>query len=260
MSKLPAILLTPVPVTLSTPVVVRFPAATLPVTASEVNVPTLVIFGCAAVVTVPAVVAAPLSAPVNVVALTLPALILPVTANEPNVPTLVILGCAAVVTVPAVVALVAAPLNAPTNVVAVIELFDKLAVSPVLVSSATLPVAAFAKTRKLFPVPAATLILSATLAYATFKLDTRVVLVTVNGAVPVVTFEINRLAVTLPLEFSAVNVPTLVMLGCAAVVTVPAVVAAPLSAPVNVVALTLPALTLPVTAKLVSVPVLVIFG
>ena len=37
--------------------------------------------------TVPAVVAAPLSAPVNVVALTLPAVMLPVTASDPNVPT-----------------------------------------------------------------------------------------------------------------------------------------------------------------------------
>ena len=73
-------------------------------------------------------------------------------------------GCAAVVTVPAVVALVAAPDREPTNVVAVIELFDKLAVRPVLVSSATLPVAAFAKTMKLFPVPAATLVKSVTLA------------------------------------------------------------------------------------------------
>ena len=86
--------------------------------------PTLVIFGCAAVVTVPAVVAlvaAPDNAPVNVVADTLPALMLPVTAKLVSVPVLVMLGCALVVTVPAVVALpavVAAPLNAPVNVVA----------------------------------------------------------------------------------------------------------------------------------------------
>ena len=48
-----------------------FPAATLPVTAKEVNVPTDVMFGCAFVVTVPAVVAVvavPLNAPTNVVA------------------------------------------------------------------------------------------------------------------------------------------------------------------------------------------------
>jgi len=50
---------------------------TFPVTARLVNVPTLVIFGCAAVVTVPAVVAVvalvavPLSEPTNVVAVIL---------------------------------------------------------------------------------------------------------------------------------------------------------------------------------------------
>ena len=55
-------------------------------------------------------------------------------------------------------------------------------------------------------------------------------------------------AVILPLEFNDVNVPTLVILLCAAVVTVPAVVAlvalvalvaAPVSAPTNVVEVTL---------------------
>ena len=192
-----------------------------------------------------------------------------------NVPVLVILGCAFVVTVPAVPAvpaLVAAPLNAPTNVVAVIELFDKLAIKPVLVTSAILPVAAFAKIIKLFPAPADTLILSATLARATYKLGTSVVLVTVNGAVPVTTLLTKKLAVMLPavaklpdvvvpVTIKLVNVPTLVMLGCALVVTVAAEpVALPDNAPVNVVALTLPALMLPVTAKLVSVPVLVMFG
>ena len=45
MSKLPPILLTPVPVTDSTPVVVRLPAATLPVTVALVSVPTEVILG-----------------------------------------------------------------------------------------------------------------------------------------------------------------------------------------------------------------------
>ena len=91
-----------------------------------------------------------------------PTIALPLTFKSVSVPTEVIFGCAAVVTVPAVVALVAAPLRAPTNVVAVIELFDRLAVKPVLVSSAMLPVAALAKIRKLLPVPAATLIKSAT--------------------------------------------------------------------------------------------------
>ena len=43
----------------------------------------------------------------------------------------------------------------------------------------------------------------------------------------------------LPVTASALSVPTLVMLGCAAVVTVPAVVAAPVNAPTNVVLVTL---------------------
>jgi hypothetical protein len=50
-------------------------------------------------------------------------------------------GCALVVTVPAVVAEVAAPLNAPTNVVAVIELFARLALMPVLITADELPFA-----------------------------------------------------------------------------------------------------------------------
>ena len=50
---------------------IRLPAVTLPVTANDVNVPTDVMLGCAAVVTVPAVVAAPLNEPTNVVDVTL---------------------------------------------------------------------------------------------------------------------------------------------------------------------------------------------
>ena len=57
----------------------------LPVTARADRVPTDVIFGCALVVTVPAVVAAPDNAPVNVVALTLPALMFPVTLAFPPI-------------------------------------------------------------------------------------------------------------------------------------------------------------------------------
>ena len=194
-------------------------AVALPIV-SPVSVPTDVILPCALVVTEPAVVAAPVNAPTNVVDVTLDkpvtvvvvvpsarvvlpkitfefaslacarvpleillafnavsaeplpvkipvfavnaaAVTVPLTPSDVNVPTDVIFGCAFVVTVPAVVA---APDNAPTNVVAVIELFDRLAVRPVLVSSVTLPVAAFANMRKLFPVPAATLIKSATFA------------------------------------------------------------------------------------------------
>ena len=66
----------------------------LPVTISEVSVPTEVIFGCAAVVTVAAVAAEPLTEPV----------IAAVTVRADSVPTDVMLGCAAVVTVAALVA------------------------------------------------------------------------------------------------------------------------------------------------------------
>jgi len=68
------------------------PILALPVTDKLANDPTLVILGCAFVVTVPAVVAAQLITPVNVVADTLPAVILPVTDNVASVPTLVMLG------------------------------------------------------------------------------------------------------------------------------------------------------------------------
>jgi len=92
------------------------------------------------------------------------------TPSDVNVPTEVMFGCAAVVTVPAVVA------------------------DP---------------------------------AVATFKFATWVVLVTVNGAVPIATFDTSVEAVTAPDTPSDVNVPTEVIFGCAAVVTVPAVVADP---------------------------------
>ena len=42
------------PVAFTTPLVVKLPPLTLPVTVRDVNVPTLVIFGCAFVYTVPA--------------------------------------------------------------------------------------------------------------------------------------------------------------------------------------------------------------
>ena len=60
---------------------------TLPVTVKELKVPTLVTFGCAAVVNVPATVVNEPS-----VAEMLPALALPVTDKLVSVPTLVILG------------------------------------------------------------------------------------------------------------------------------------------------------------------------
>jgi hypothetical protein len=57
-------------------------------------------------------------------------------------------------------------------------------------------------------------------AVATFKFATCVVEVTVNGAVPIAMFDTSVLAVTAPLTPNDVSVPTLVMFGCAAVVTV----------------------------------------
>ena len=91
----------------------------LPVTAKLVNVPTEVIFGCALVVTVPAVPAlkayvafatvpvtlaptnelSPLPLPVNtpVFDVIFAAVIVPLTPNDVNVPTEVMFGCAAVV-------------------------------------------------------------------------------------------------------------------------------------------------------------------
>ena len=63
------------------------------------------------------------------------------------------------------------------------------------------------------------------------------------------------LADILPLTAKLVSVPTLVMLGCAAVVNEPAtVVNTPAAAPI------LPTFALAVTLKLANVPVLVIFG
>ena len=243
-------------------------AFTIPFTVNPVNVPTLVIFGCAAVVTVAAEpVALPVNAPVNVVALTLPALMFPVTANEVKVPVLVMFGCAFVVTVPAVVALVAAPLNAPTNVVAVIDALLKFALILVLITADELPFADEVENVGYTVVEIDVFCNNADALVALVALGTVPVTLAPANALnplplPVNTpvFAVTATAVTVPLTPSDVNVPTDVMLGCAAVVTVPAVVAAPLNAPVNVVADTLPALMFPVTAKLVSVPVLVIFG
>ena len=62
---------------------IKLPTVALPDTDSDASVPVLVIFGCAFVVTVPAVVAAPLNVPTNVVAPMLPTLALPDTLNVP---------------------------------------------------------------------------------------------------------------------------------------------------------------------------------
>jgi hypothetical protein len=200
----------------------------------------------------------------------LPDVVLPVTAKLVRVPTLVMLPWAAVVTVPAVVA---APVNVPTNVVDVTLLNPATVVTVVPNVSAVLPnvTAALAK-RAWASVPELILValMLVTLAPEPFNVPTKLP------------------DVVLPVTANAVNVPTDVMLGCAAVVTVPAVVAAPdtvmvyvpdrraagnvpmsmleaftdVSArplPVTVVNApvvpdTLPDVTLPVTAKLVSVP------
>jgi hypothetical protein len=150
-----------------------------------------VMFGCAAVVTVPAVVAlvaAPDRAPVNVVADTLPALMFPVTARLVNVPTDVIFGCAAVVTVPAVVALVAAPLSAPVNVVALTLPADML---PVTASDVNVPTDVILGCAAVVTVPA-------------------VVAAPLNAPVNVVALTLP--ALILPVTASDPSVPTLVKL------------------------------------------------
>ena len=53
------------------------------------------------------------------------------------------------------------------------------------------------------------------------------VLVTINGAVPVAMFELKIVALACALTYKLANVPKDVMFGCAAVVTVPAVVELP---------------------------------
>ena len=157
---------------------------------------------------------------------------------------------------------------------------------------------------------------SAKLARAAYKLGTSVVLVTVNGAVPVATLLTKKLAVifpavaklpevVVPVTPNEDSVPTLVIFGCAAAVTVPATLAVAtvklatvvvlvttngavpdasvlvicpvaltvVNAPVFAVvaptvplcaqnnrAFTLPAVMFPVTANADSVPTEVIFG
>ena len=262
----------------------KLPPVMLPVpTLSDVNVPTLVILGCAFVVTVPAVVAdvaAPVNAPTNVVdvtlvkpvtvvtvaprasvvspnttfelakracakvpfeifdafiAVTLAAdplsvpiklllVVLPVTDKLVNVPTLVMLGCAAVVTVPAVVADVAAPVNAPTNVVDVTLLRPVIVVVVVPRASVVLPSTTFEL---------------ANLACAKVPLEIFDALIAVTLAADPLSVPIKLPLVVLPVTAKLLSVPTLVILGCAFVVTVAAVVAAPVNAPTNVFDVTL---------------------
>ena len=87
----PAVPMLPIlalPVAVIKPTVPMLPILAFPDTERETNVPVDVMFGCAAVVTVPAVVAlvaAPLNVPVNVVAVTLPNVPLPVALTAPAV-------------------------------------------------------------------------------------------------------------------------------------------------------------------------------
>jgi hypothetical protein len=115
-----------VPVTLA-PVI-------LPLTLSAVRMPTLVILGCALVVTVPAVAAVPAD-PVM-----LPVMVL-VTVNPDNVPTDVILGCAFVVTVPAVAAAVAKAALATMPVTLAPVMLEICAPLPTRLAADTVPVA-----------------------------------------------------------------------------------------------------------------------
>ena len=91
---------------------VAFVPVMTPLVSTAVNVPTEVIAGCAAVVTVPAVVADVALVAVAALPLTLPTIVF-VTVKPVSVPTDVIAGCAAVVTVPAVVAVAALPVMLP---------------------------------------------------------------------------------------------------------------------------------------------------
>jgi hypothetical protein len=106
--------------------------------------------------------------------------------------------------------------------------------------------------------------LFATLALATFKFGTNVVLATVNGAVPVVIVLFNIFVVNIPVVLLNVKFAlppvTPASLNCTYVFR-PAGVAVAVT-PVNADPLPTKklAFTLPVTLKLVSMPVLVMFG
>jgi hypothetical protein len=238
--RLPPIIALPevcsVPVLVS-PAVTRLPPVMLPVALRLLSVPTEVMLGCAAVVTVPAVVAEPDTVIVYVplslaafnvpelilvalsdvtlapdplsVPIKLPAVALPVTAKAVSVPTEVMLGCAAVVTVPAVVA---SPVSAPTNVVDV-----------TLDSPATVVVVA-PSVSAVDPKVTAAL---ANRACASVPDEMLVALILLTLAPDPLSVPTKLPLVVLPVTTKLVNVPTEVMLGCAAVVTVPAVVADP---------------------------------
>ena len=280
------------------------PDVILPDTVKLVNVPVLVMFGCAAVVTVPAVVAlvaAPVKAPTNVVAVidALPklALILVlITADElPFADEVVNVGYTVVEVdvfcnnAAAFVALDTVPVTLapakevklapdPTNKLAETT-FAPVRFPPVpdvtILAAVKLPVA-FNVPATLTPVPVTINILALPAA----------LILTLPFAAGILTFEFpfantpTKLPdVVLPDTVKLVNVPVLVMFGCAAVVTVPAVVALvaldtvpvtlaptnelnPLPLPVKtpVFAVNAAPVVVPTTFNDVNVPTLVIFG
>ena len=189
------------------------------------------------------------AAPVILTLPTAPKLVVPETDKLANVPVLVILGCALVVTVPAVVARVAFPFKLPINVVALIlplALKVPSIFAPVLVitntlltpltPTVTLPFGLVISTLLVPFTILSTIILPAVKLPDTDRLPTvelpptlrlpavdklPPVIVPVAVIIPVPTLPIFEL----PDTETLVNVPILVMLGCALVVTVPDVVA-----------------------------------
>ena len=221
------------------------------VTVNPVNVPTEVMAGCAAVVTVPAVVALVAVAALPVM---LPAIGL-VTVRLPRVPTEVseelttfdarvvpvkVLASATAVTVMSADPSKGTPLMffVAASLVAVPALPVILVWSPVLVPD-KFATAAFAS-MALVIAPLAIAVAFPTLVTGPVKLA----LVVTVAALPVILPAMGAVTV------NPVNVPTEVMAGCAAVVTVPAVVAVVAVAALPVM---LPAIGL-VTVKLPSVP------
>ena len=209
------------PVIFPTTFPIKLLAVTFPVTLRDVNVPTLVTLGCAAVVSVPVKKLALTKLP----PLTLPAVIFPVTPNPVKVPTDVTLGCAAVVRVPV----------------------KKLAVTKL--PPATLPPVMFPVTASDVNVPTdvtlgCAAVVSVPVTLVPLKLPPVMLPVAViTPAVPIFP------PVMFPVTASNVNVPTLVILGCAAVVRVPVKKLAVTKLP----PLILPAVMLPEMAAAVAV-------
>ena len=245
------------------PVVVKFPASTFPVTFNDVRVPVDVMFGCAPVSTVPADTA-------YVAFATVPDTLAPATefatTENPTSP-----DTFAPATEFAIAALVTSPETfAPATALAVTAKFTcpvTLGPATALALSDDTACVAFATTPETFaPVIAAKLAPSP---------DTYVKTPPVPDTLP---------ADTLPVTDNADNVPTLVIFGCAAVVTVPAngvlpadtayvafatkptlapaIFDKPPPSPVNnpVFAVTDCAVTIPLTPNADNVPTDVMFG